>query len=84
MAGRIIRPAHTEGRPTFEVDELWTYIGRKDNEYWIAYALNRVVYQNICFLCRTAKQWITGGFRVAFADIVSISSSRPATLVYVW
>jgi IS1 family transposase len=23
------------------VDELWTYIGRKENEYWLAYALEK-------------------------------------------
>ena len=25
----------------FEVDELWTYIGRKKNEYWVAYGLDQ-------------------------------------------
>ena len=34
-----------ELKAAWEVDELWTYIGRKDNEYWIAYALNRQTRQ---------------------------------------
>jgi IS1 family transposase len=41
LANGIERPVKTEVQPTFEVDELWTCIGRKDNEYWIAYALDR-------------------------------------------
>jgi insertion element IS1 protein InsB len=28
-------------QPWFEVDELWTYIGQKENEHWVAYALNQ-------------------------------------------
>jgi insertion element IS1 protein InsB len=39
-----------EKKATFEVDELWTYIGRKDNEYWIAYALNRQTRQVVDFV----------------------------------
>ena len=35
---------------TFEVDGLWTYIGRKANEYWIAYALDRKTRQVIDFV----------------------------------
>jgi insertion element IS1 protein InsB len=35
---------------TFEVDELWTYIGRKEDEYWIAYALNRQTRQVVDFI----------------------------------
>ncbi len=25
----------------YEIDELWTYIGKKDNETWIAYVIDR-------------------------------------------
>jgi insertion element IS1 protein InsB len=45
---RIIRRANEITKPnvlldqrSFEVDELWTYIGRKENEHWVAYALDR-------------------------------------------
>ena len=41
IADSISRPPITKDEPTFEVDELWTYIGRKENEYWLAYALDR-------------------------------------------
>ena len=39
-----------EKNVTLEVDELWTYIGRKENEYWIAYALNRQTRQVVDFV----------------------------------
>lgn len=35
---------------SFEVDELWTYVGRKENEYWVAYALNRKTRQVVDFV----------------------------------
>ena len=41
IAVQIARPPIPPDQPTFEVDELWTYIGHKANEYWLAYALNR-------------------------------------------
>jgi IS1 family transposase len=41
IAANIERPIVAEPNPVFEVDELWTYIGRKDNEYWVAYGLNK-------------------------------------------
>ena len=28
-------------KAVFEVDELWTYLNRKDNEHWMAYAIDR-------------------------------------------
>ena len=46
LLAKAIGPSSPEEKNvTFEVDELWTYIGRKDNEYWIAYALNRQTRQ---------------------------------------
>ena len=53
---RIIKMADSMAAPkselnaTWEVDELWTYIGRKDNECWIAYALNRQTRQVVDFV----------------------------------
>jgi insertion element IS1 protein InsB len=41
IAANISKPPVSPGQPTFEVDELGTYIGRKDNEYWLAYALDK-------------------------------------------
>jgi len=41
IASGIVRPSIVKDDSTFEVDELWTYIGRKDNEYWLAYALDK-------------------------------------------
>jgi insertion element IS1 protein InsB len=50
LANCIERPDITEVQPTFEVDELWTYIDRKENEYRIAYALNRQTRQVVDFI----------------------------------
>jgi IS1 family transposase len=32
------------------VDELWTYIGRKDNEHWVAYGLDKATGQVVDFI----------------------------------
>src|SRR5258708_18622964 len=63
IAEKIGRPVVTDVRPTFEVDELWTYIGRKENEYWVAYALDRRTRQVVDFVIgkrtkRTLKELI--------------------------
>ena len=50
LANGTERPVKTEVQATFEVDELWTYIGRKDNEHWIAYALDRQTRQVVDFI----------------------------------
>jgi insertion element IS1 protein InsB len=41
IAAQIAKPPILPDQPAFEVDEPWTYIGRKENEYWLAYALNK-------------------------------------------
>jgi IS1 family transposase len=41
LANAIERPAIFPDETQFEVDELWTYVGRKANEQWVAYALDR-------------------------------------------
>jgi transposase-like protein len=50
IARTIERPVIAEHGPVFEVDELWTYIGRNDNEYWLAYALNKITRQVVDLL----------------------------------
>src|ERR1700743_1171730 len=50
IADKISKPAFLRDQSTFEVDELWTYIGRKDNEYWLAYGLDRTTRQVIDFV----------------------------------
>jgi len=50
IARNIDQPVFAEDRPTIEVDELWTYVGRKANEYWVAYALDRRTRQVIDFV----------------------------------
>jgi insertion element IS1 protein InsB len=37
----IKEPEHTFDKVSLEADELWTYVGRKDNEYWVVYAIDR-------------------------------------------
>jgi IS1 family transposase len=49
MANSMVAP-EPELSAALEVDELWTYIGRKENEYWIAYALNRQTRQVFDFV----------------------------------
>ena len=41
MAQAIERPPIMPEQDWIEVDELWTYIDRKANEHWVAYALDR-------------------------------------------
>jgi insertion element IS1 protein InsB len=41
LAKAIERPSIPTDEDRLEVDELWTYIGRKANEHWVAYALNK-------------------------------------------
>jgi insertion element IS1 protein InsB len=41
LAEAIERPTIPTDQDRFEVDELWTYIGRKENEHWVAYALDK-------------------------------------------
>jgi insertion element IS1 protein InsB len=41
IADTISQPPIPRNQPNVEVDELWTYIGRKANEHWVAYALDK-------------------------------------------
>ncbi len=51
LLARAIRPPIPEMKNvTYEVDELWTYISNKENEYWVAYALNRKTRQVVDFI----------------------------------
>jgi IS1 family transposase len=50
IATGISKPAIPDDRPVFEVDERWTYIGRKANEYWLAYALDKTTRQVMDFV----------------------------------
>ena len=38
-ADSIIKPPIPLNRKSFEIDELRTYIGNKQNQYWVAYVL---------------------------------------------
>src|SRR5438270_8319126 len=50
LAAAIKKPAIILRQASVEVDELKTYIGRKRNEYWIAYAVNRQTGKVIDFI----------------------------------
>ena len=50
MGKRIAKPAIAMNQPELEVDELRTFIGRKGNEYWLAYALNKENGQVVDFV----------------------------------
>jgi insertion element IS1 protein InsB len=50
IAKGIAKPVIVMNQKELEVDELRTYIGRKDNEYWLAYALNKVTGEVVDFV----------------------------------
>jgi insertion element IS1 protein InsB len=41
LADALQKPIDVSEHVTLEVDELWTYLNRKEDEYWVAYALDR-------------------------------------------
>src|ERR1700743_3494944 len=56
MAEAIKRPAVKMDVISIEVDELWTYIGRKNNEYWVAYAIDRKTRKVVDFVVGKRKK----------------------------
>ncbi len=50
IARQIGKPAIVLNQSEFEVDELRTFIGRKGNEYWLAYAYNRQTSEVVDFI----------------------------------
>jgi insertion element IS1 protein InsB len=50
LANGIAKPPIPQDQPAFEVDDLWTFIGRKENEYWLAYALNKATGRVVDFV----------------------------------
>ena len=45
------KPVYTESGQVYEVDELYTFIGRKSNPCYIMYAINRKTKDVIDFVC---------------------------------
>lgn len=45
------KPVFTESGQVYEVDELYTYVGRKSHPCYIVYAINRKTKQVIDFVC---------------------------------
>lgn len=41
MAKCTRRPASMSTKGIYEIDELWTYVGKKEKEAWITYSLDR-------------------------------------------
>jgi insertion element IS1 protein InsB len=50
-AFKVKQPVFNEAGQAYEVDELYTYIGRKSNPCYIIYAMNRKTKQVIDFVC---------------------------------
>jgi insertion element IS1 protein InsB len=50
IATAIVKPPVPLNRQSFEVDEIRTYIGNKENQYWVAYALCSQTKQVIDFI----------------------------------
>ena len=50
MGKRIGKPTIALNQPEVKVDELRTFIGRKGNEYWLAYAPNKENDQVVDFV----------------------------------
>ena len=49
-ANHIHKPPIAMYQAVVEVDELRTYVGNKENQYWIAYALNRATGKVVDFI----------------------------------
>jgi insertion element IS1 protein InsB len=71
IASPLARPAITENRPVFEVDELWTYIGRKDNEYWLAYGLDKATGNVMDFVIGKRTK---GTLKILIDSLLALSS----------
>lgn len=43
LASKVTKPIYSENNQIYEVDEMWTFVGRKDPLHysWITYAMNR-------------------------------------------
>lgn len=50
IANAISKPLIPLGRKSFELDEVRTYVGKKENQYWIAYAICSETKQVIDFI----------------------------------
>ena len=50
LGQKVCKPSGLSSGRAFEVDELWTYVGKKSNEYWVAYALERQTKQVVDFI----------------------------------
>jgi insertion element IS1 protein InsB len=48
---KLKTPDHTETKQVYEMDELYTYIGRKDRPCYIMYAINRRTKRVIDYVC---------------------------------
>lgn len=46
---KISKPFHGSRNGVYELDELWSFFGRKDNETWIMYAFDRTTRSVIDF-----------------------------------
>jgi len=57
LASLVKTPIILDYNQIYEVDEMWTYIGNKNNPIWITYAINRKTHQVIsyCIGARTKK-----------------------------
>ncbi len=57
IAAGIAKPAIPLHRKSFEVDEVRTYIGNKENQYWVAYCLCGTTKEVIDFVvCKRNKR----------------------------
>jgi insertion element IS1 protein InsB len=70
LAARIKKPIDAPSKASFEVDELWTYLIRKENEYWIAYAIDRRTRSVVDFVVgkrtkATLKELVDGLLRLS-------------------
>jgi IS1 family transposase len=50
IAKGVSKPLIVMKQEAIEVDEIKTFVGRKQNEYWVAYALNRKTHNVLDFV----------------------------------
>lgn len=58
ISNGICKPFHGLRNSTYELDELWSFVGRKDNEVWIMYAFDRTT-RSVIDLCVGARNKVS-------------------------
>ena len=50
IAKNLTKENQRNHKGVYEIDELWTYVGKKTNDVWISYAINRLTKEVVSFV----------------------------------